>query len=89
MVIKMNYKIEDNSLVICPNIIKDNILLNLSKNKQLINVKFINIEEFKDNYFGTYKDDAMYFLLKNFNINYCSDFNNSEFILFLFLHNKT
>ncbi len=66
----MNYKIEDNSLVICPNIIKDNILLNLSKNKQLINVKFINIEEFKDNYFGTYKDDAMYFLLKNFNINY-------------------
>jgi ATP-dependent helicase/DNAse subunit B len=70
MVIKMNYKIEDNSLVICPNIIKDNILLNLSKNKQLINVKFINIEEFKDNYFGTYKDDAMYFLLKNFNINY-------------------
>lgn len=70
MVIKMNCKIEDNSLVICPNIIKDNILLNLSKNKQLINVKFINIEEFKDNYFGTYKDDAMYFLLKNFNINY-------------------
>lgn len=66
----MNCKIEDNSLVICPNIIKDNILLNLSKNKQLINVKFINIEEFKDNYFGTYKDDAMYFLLKNFNINY-------------------
>ena len=66
----MNYKIEDNSLVICPNIIKENILLKISANKQLINVKFINIEEFKDNYFGTYKDDAMYFLLKNFNINY-------------------
>ena len=66
----MNYKIDDNSLVICPNNIKEKILLNMSKNKELVNAKFMNIEEFKNNYYGTYKDDAMYFLLKNFNINY-------------------
>ena len=66
----MNYKISDNSLVICPNIIKENILLDLSNKKELINVKFMDINEFKKNYYGTYKNDAMYFLLKNFNINY-------------------
>ena len=66
----MNYKIDDNSLVICPNNIKEKILLNISNNKELVNAKFMNIEEFKKNYFGTYDNDAMYFLLKNFNINY-------------------
>src|SRR5574344_1052880 len=70
MVIKMKYKIDNNSLIICPNNIKNDILMELSQNKILLNIKFMDMIDFKREYYGTYKNDAIYFLLKHFNINY-------------------
>ena len=64
----MNFNLNTKTLIITPNKTKNKILLDLTKNNQLYDVKFMNINEFKDNYLGTYKNDALYFLLKNFNI---------------------
>jgi ATP-dependent helicase/DNAse subunit B len=70
MVINMNLNISDKTLIITSSKSKRNILLDGSNKGKLLNVKFMSIKEFKNNYFGTYKSDALYFLLKNFNINY-------------------
>ena len=57
----MYNNIDDNSIVICTNSIKKDILLN---QKELRNVKFFTLKEFINNYFGTYKSDAVYFIMK-------------------------
>lgn len=62
----MNICLEDNDLIICPNKYKEYLLMN---NNKLVDVKFITIEEFKNNYFGTYKKEAIYFLHKTYNLN--------------------
>jgi ATP-dependent helicase/DNAse subunit B len=67
---KMNINIPDKSLIITSAKIKQQILLNLTAQKQLIDVKFMNINEFKNNYLGTYKEDAIYYLMKNYKLNY-------------------
>ena len=57
-------------LIIAPNHLKKEILKNISKQKKLINIKIMTKEEFVKNYYGTYKKEALYFLMKNFNLNY-------------------
>ena len=57
-------------LVIAPNYIKENILKQISKEKKLINIKFMTKEEFIKNYYGSLKPESLYFLMKNFNLNY-------------------
>ena len=59
--------IKNNSIVICSNNIKKDLLLN---NNELMNIKFLTIEEFINNYYGTYKNDAIYYVMKNYQFNY-------------------
>ena len=59
--------IKDNSIIICNNNIKMNILLN---NKRIKNIKFMTIKEFINNYYGTYNDNAVYYLMKKYKYNY-------------------
>ena len=59
-------------LIIAPNHLKKEILKNISKQKKLINIKIMTKEEFVKNYYGTYKKEALYFLMKNFNYRFNS-----------------
>lgn len=64
------FDINDNSLIICNNNIKKNILLSMSKNNIIKNIKFITLKDFIDNYFGTYDINTIYFLMNKYHYNY-------------------
>lgn len=56
--------------VICPDNIKKKILKQISEEKKLINLKFYTLNEFRNAYFGTYKVEAMYYLMKKYGYKY-------------------
>ena len=56
-----------NKIIICPNEEKLNILNKLSINNTLHNYKFMTINEFIDNYYFTYNNDALYYLMNKYN----------------------
>ncbi len=60
----------NNSIVICPSSIKNNILLESSKSKTLKNIKFITIKDFINNYYGTYDINAIYYVMKKYKYSY-------------------
>lgn len=62
--------IKNGDLIITPNSIKNQILKDLFTQKKLLNIKFMTLKEFKDNYFGKYKIEALYFLMNKYNLNY-------------------
>lgn len=53
-------------IIIASNNIKKNIL----KHKALTNIKIMTKKEFITNYFGSYKNEALYFLMKHYTLNY-------------------
>ena len=57
-------EVKDNSIIICSNSVKNTILLNMSENKVIKKIKFMTINEFKDNYFGTYNIDSIHYLMQ-------------------------
>ena len=57
-------------VIIAPNHVKKSILKTISKEKKLINIKIMSKEEFAKNYYGTYKKEALYFLMQKYNLNY-------------------
>lgn len=59
--------IEDNSIIICNNNYKEQIL---KKMKKIVNIKFMTIEEFIKNYYFSYDEKAILYLIKKYNINY-------------------
>lgn len=65
----MNEYKEENLLIICPNAEKIKILDDLSKDHNLYNIKFMTKEEYKKNYFYTYDEKALYYLLTKYNYN--------------------
>lgn len=56
-------------IIICPNEEKLNILNDLSNSNNLHTIKFMTINEFINNYFFSYKKDALYYLMKKYNLN--------------------
>ena len=56
-----------NKIIICPNEEKLNILNNLSTTNTLHNYKFMTINEFIDNYYFTYNNDTLYYLMNKYN----------------------
>lgn len=62
--------IKDGDLVIAPSYIKDEILKEISKEKKLINCKFMSIDELKKNMFETYDEKSIYYLMKKYNLKY-------------------
>ena len=65
----MNEYIKDSLLIICPNEEKIKILDNLSKEDKLYDIKFMTKEEYKKNYFFTYDEKALYYLLNKYKFN--------------------
>lgn len=57
------------TLYICPNNEKTNILNKLSKDNKLHNIKFMSKQEFINNYYFTYNEKTIYYLLKKYNYN--------------------
>ncbi|MEG2322033.1 MAG: PD-(D/E)XK nuclease family protein [Bacilli bacterium] len=54
-------------LIIAPYWYKKEILKYWSLNKKIVKTKIISLEEFKNNYFGTYDPKAFYYLIKKYN----------------------
>ena len=61
------YNLSDNTLLVVPTTIKNKLLLD---NKKLKNIKYMTLEEFKKNYFFDYDINTIYYLMKNYNIKY-------------------
>ena len=58
-----------NKIVICPNEEKLNILDKLNNSNELHNIKFMTIKEFIDNYYFSYIEDALFYLIKKYKFN--------------------
>ena len=60
---------QDNTLIICPNATKLKILNEQIEEKTLYNIKFMTKEEFKNNYFFSYDEKALFYLMKKYHYN--------------------
>ena len=59
-------QLENNMLIICPNEEKLKILNSLEQEDKLYNLKFMTKEEYLGNYFFTYQDSAILYLMKKY-----------------------
>lgn len=59
-------KLENNMLIICPNEEKIKILHTLEQQNNLYNIKFMTKQEYLNNYFFTYQDNAILYLMKKY-----------------------
>jgi len=64
----INFKNGD--IVITSDYHKKSILRYINDNKILVNLKFYTLEQFKNKYFGTYNEKAVYYLMKKYNYKY-------------------
>ena len=62
--------IKDNSILVIPNNIKENIIKNVRINNKTLNIKVFSLEEFINNLTYTYNEETIYNLMKQENINY-------------------
>lgn len=60
---------QNNTLIVCPNATKIKILNEQMQDDKLYNIKFMTKEEFKNNYFYSYDEKTLYYLLKKYNYN--------------------
>lgn len=65
----MHNFIEDNLLIVCPNEEKLKILDRIKDESKLHNIKFMTKEEFKRNYYYSYDEKALFYLLNKYNYN--------------------
>lgn len=70
-------------LIICPNEEKIKILLSLNNSKELNPIKFMTKNEFFSNYYFSYTDDTIYYLMKKyqFNIDVCKVYLNNLYVI--------
>ena len=76
-------KLENNMLIICPNEEKIKILENLEKEDKLYNLKFMTKEEYLRNYFFSYQDNALLYLMKKYHykIDVCKVYLNYLYVV--------
>lgn len=60
----------DNSILICPNNIKDEIIKNKSINNIYTNIKFMSKEDLIKGFYFSYDIDAIYYLVNNYNYSF-------------------
>jgi len=60
--------LKNNDLIITEN--KKEILKYLNDNKIMLNLKIMSLTEFKNNYFGFYNEEAIYYLINKYNYKY-------------------
>lgn len=61
--------IENNSILILPNSIKNNVIKFL-REKELLNIKFMSMEELIKKYYFSYENEAIYYLMNTYNYKY-------------------
>lgn len=61
--------LEDIDIIICPNDQKKKILNKLSNQDKLFNIKFFTKKEFINNYYFSYNDKTIYYLMNKYNLN--------------------
>ena len=62
--------LEDNSILVIPNNIKDKILDYINSNKLLLNIKSISFDDIKKGILYDYDNKAIYYLMKEYNLSY-------------------
>ena len=60
---------EDNMLIVCPNSLKMQILAQQATVEKIYNLKFMTKEEFKSNYYFSYDEKAMFYLMQKYHYN--------------------
>lgn len=75
--------LENNMLIICPNEEKLKILEKIEKENKLYNLKFMTKKEYLDNYFFTYKDNALLYLMKKYHykVDICKVYLNYLYVI--------
>ena len=56
-------------LIICPNSTKINILEEINNNRKIIKIKFMELADFISNYFYSYDNKAISYIMDEYNIN--------------------
>ena len=77
-------KIGNSELIIAPLYIKEEILKEITRQKSIINYKFMTIEKFKKDYFTPYDERALYFLMKKYDLKYSV---SKEYLDNIFINN--
>ena len=62
--------LEESKIYIVPDNIKEELLLELSNKKMIVNIKFFSLKEFINNLTFKYDEKAIYYLMKNYNYKY-------------------
>lgn len=61
-------EIINNTLIVCPIDYKNEILLLLCNDSNLYNIKFMDINEYKRNYYFSYNEQTIYYLCNKYNL---------------------
>ncbi len=61
---------QDNSVVVTSNQIKNKLLINISKDSNLLNIKFMNKQEFIKNLVFDYNEKTIYYLMNKYDLKY-------------------
>ena len=74
---------DKSKLIICPNEEKLKILLSFNNDKEIHNIKFMTKVEFLNNYYFSYTDDTIYYLMKkyNYNIDVCKVYLDNLYVI--------
>ena len=62
-------KLTDNTIFITPNSVKEQILVSLNKKDKILNIKFMTLEEVRNNYYFEYDEKALLFIMDNYKLN--------------------
>lgn len=60
-------KIKDNSILVVNNNIKDKIIEEIRNSNKIINIKFMSLDELRKNYYFSYDEKTIYYLMNKYN----------------------
>ena len=60
--------LKDNTIIIVPNYLKEQTLLYINSTQKLKNIKVMSLKSFIENYFFSYNEQAIYFLINKYGI---------------------
>ena len=74
---------EDLKIIVCPSDQKNKILKEICNDSKLHNIKFMNKNEFINNYFFSYDDRALYYLMNKYkyNLDVCKVYLNNMYVI--------
>ena len=83
MVIKMQNTTQSTTFIICPNETKMKLLKDASSKNELLNIKFMTKEEYKNIYYFSYNEKTLAYLMKkyNYNIDVCKVYLNNLYVI--------